>query len=211
MKTFSVEEVANTIHDCWVIVDGKVFDLTKFVSDHPGGKNSSENMMEDKKSVKTVENMDILPGTNIGIGYLYYTESHIVIRKVVREFTNKEVLSFCHEWSEAKVIPRQVVMCAAELGILNAVSSVAKNSRNTQSVKYSLSGSINHKEFDIFHEFIGWFCLGFNEWPWYWIASVLNFGPEELMKKIVPRCLAVDKFIVLTITGSSGGSNVANL
>ena len=40
MKTFTVEEVAqhNKPNDLWIIVDGKVFDLTKFVSEHPGGK-----------------------------------------------------------------------------------------------------------------------------------------------------------------------------
>lgn len=24
--------------DCWVVIDGEVFDVTKFLDDHPGGK-----------------------------------------------------------------------------------------------------------------------------------------------------------------------------
>jgi cytochrome b involved in lipid metabolism len=39
MKTFTAEEVAkhNKAGDCWIIIEGKVFDLSKFLSEHPGG------------------------------------------------------------------------------------------------------------------------------------------------------------------------------
>ncbi|RAO73927.1 uncharacterized protein BHQ10_009939 [Talaromyces amestolkiae] len=40
IKRFSPKEVAehNSLEDIWIIVDGGVYDLTKFLSEHPGGK-----------------------------------------------------------------------------------------------------------------------------------------------------------------------------
>jgi L-lactate dehydrogenase (cytochrome) len=39
----SVEEISkhNTPDDCWIVVDGKVWDITEFAPEHPGGGEST--------------------------------------------------------------------------------------------------------------------------------------------------------------------------
>ncbi|KAI6241911.1 Cytochrome b5 heme-binding domain-containing protein [Aphelenchoides fujianensis] len=40
LKTISLEEVAkhNTTDSCWIALNGKVYDVTKFIEEHPGGE-----------------------------------------------------------------------------------------------------------------------------------------------------------------------------
>lgn len=42
-KTFSLQEISshNTEKDCWVVVDGNIYDVTSFLPEHPGGKKVS--------------------------------------------------------------------------------------------------------------------------------------------------------------------------
>ncbi|KIH59026.1 cytochrome b5-like Heme/Steroid binding domain protein [Ancylostoma duodenale] len=39
LKEFSLAEVEkhNTIGSCWIVLDGKVYDVSKFLDEHPGG------------------------------------------------------------------------------------------------------------------------------------------------------------------------------
>ena len=39
-KEYTLEDVAkhNTENDCWVVLFDKVYDVTKFLAEHPGGK-----------------------------------------------------------------------------------------------------------------------------------------------------------------------------
>jgi len=39
VRIFTKAEVAkhDTVHDCWMIINGKVYDVTPFVDEHPGG------------------------------------------------------------------------------------------------------------------------------------------------------------------------------
>lgn len=39
LKVFTAQEVSqhNKEDDCWLVIDNKVYDVTKYLNDHPGG------------------------------------------------------------------------------------------------------------------------------------------------------------------------------
>lgn len=84
----------------------------------------------------------------------YYNESHIRVRDAVREWVDKEIIPFCHEWSENKEIPKSVLKRAAQVGILAAVSGAGTDPKMAHLLPYGLPGGVTSAEFDIFHEFI---------------------------------------------------------
>jgi cytochrome b involved in lipid metabolism len=49
IKGFIFEEISkhNTENDCWLIIHGKVYDVTNYVSSHPGGKTIIEGCGKD--------------------------------------------------------------------------------------------------------------------------------------------------------------------
>ncbi|ORE10824.1 acyl-CoA dehydrogenase NM domain-like protein [Rhizopus microsporus var. microsporus] len=267
MKTYTKEEVAkhNKVDDLWVIIDGKVFDLTKFVNEHPGGKKVllKKAGKDASKEFKTFHNESIMQriGQPMQIGVLgtdahqspsqqseskdqaditqrfgenipysdptwyqdwnspYYQESHIRLRKVMREWVDKELTPHCHEWSEAKEFPRSVLKRAAEVGFLSALSNGAN--KYPELLPYGFPAGIPASEFDIFHEFI---CVdelaraGSGGLIWYLegglaiaLPPIINFASDEIRNRVVPECLSGDKVISLCITEPSAGSDVANL
>ncbi|KAI8069254.1 putative acyl-CoA dehydrogenase [Gongronella butleri] len=268
MKTFTVEEVAkhSSANDCWIIVADKVFDVTKFLSEHPGGKKVLVKMAgkDATQQFNNFHNDAIMErvGLPMQIGVIgaagdapaaeaaakpaaaeekqgpvaspipygdpafdfnspHYTESHIRLRKEMRAFVEKELMPFCHEWSEAKEVPKSVLKRCGEVGLLNAVSGAGTSPHVASLLPYGLPCGIAPGEFDIFHEFI---CVdelsraGSGGLVWavqgglaIALPPVLHFGSDEMRQRVVPGVLSGDKVISLAITEPSAGSDVANL
>jgi cytochrome b involved in lipid metabolism len=87
MKSYTVEEVQkhNTAQDCWVIIDGKVFDVTKFLTEHPGGKKVllKKGGKDASKEFKTFHNASIMQklGLPMQVGVIGTTEPVKEVKK----------------------------------------------------------------------------------------------------------------------------------
>ncbi|KAI9094554.1 acyl-CoA dehydrogenase/oxidase [Phlyctochytrium arcticum] len=269
MPSFTAEQVSahNTEKDVWIIVHGKVYDVTPFLNEHPGGKkillkvagqDASKQFDQfhnkailDKfgpklykgdvggnavNDVKSQESQEPLVGLEEGeaFGELipfgdpywyqdwyspYYNDSHRRLRAMMRQFVEKEIMPYCHEWDEAKQIPKELFLKAAQAGILAAV--VGAHPYPTEFVERPPVADIKPEEFDSFHEFIvcdelsrcgsGGVLWGLIGGLGIGLPPVMNFGSDYLKKKVVKDCLAGRKNICLAITEPAAGSDVANL
>ncbi|KAI9297254.1 putative acyl-CoA dehydrogenase [Neoconidiobolus thromboides FSU 785] len=260
IKSISLSEIQkhNKEEDCWIIIDNKVFDVTKFLSLHPGGKiillkvagtdaTSQFNAFHSKKVLEKyiselcigqleskVAANQINPslsetafGDLIPFGdpswyqnwnSFYYKESHRKLRKALREFTDKELMPYAHEWSEANSVPKQVLMQAGKLGITAALCG--KNIvRRYQ--KKPIMGIIEPNEFDSFHSMIvvdeisrcgsSGLTAALNGGMAIGLPPVAYFGSKELKNRIIEPCLNGEKFMCLAITEPYAGSDVANI
>jgi alkylation response protein AidB-like acyl-CoA dehydrogenase len=80
----------------------------------------------------------------------YYNETHRTLRKFVREFVDKEIIPFCHEWDEAKAIPKELFVKAAKVGLQGAVVGHV----DPNMLPYGLPAGIDPKDWDNFHSLI---------------------------------------------------------
>ena len=263
-KTFTREEVAehNTKTDAWIIIDGKVYDITKFAILHPGGKGillnvagqdaSKEFDAFHKKSVleKYSEKLCIgeiegeskpgvssllSSGQNQNPKYFgdltpycdpswyqghhshYYNDTHRKFRVACREFVEKNITPFCHEWDETLKFPKDLHSKAFEAGLY-------PGSAGCWPTKYAgtkIAGGMKPEEWDYFHEYIlldelmrcgstsGASILG--EGIGLGLPPLLHFGSELLKDKYVEDVVKGKKIICLAITEPSAGSDVANI
>lgn len=155
-----------------------------------------------------------------GLNSPYYKESHVQLRKWMREFVDKELMPFCHEWDESgEPVPKSVFRRCGEVGILAAVCGPPWQ---TQFISHiAPPGGVKPEEFDAFHEFIvmdelaragsGGVLWGLMGGHTIALPPVIQFGSSYVKDKIVRDCLSGEKVVCLAITEPSGGSDVANL
>jgi hypothetical protein len=80
----------------------------------------------------------------------FYNDSHRTVRKFIRDFVEKEIMPFCHEWDEAKAIPKELFKKVAKAGILAAVVGHVE----PEYLPYGLPAGIEVKDWDLFHSLI---------------------------------------------------------
>lgn len=265
MSAVSLEELAkhNKPEDLWVAIHGRVFDVTKFAGEHPGGKKVLHNVggkdataqfdqfhkpdvlmkygpnmyvgkLSSGAQASTVKKGEPLPDGPNAFGEMvpfgdptwyqdwhspYFNESHRKFRAAVREFVDKEITPNCHEWDEARAVPRDFHKKCAKAGFLPLCIGLPYPKEYVPDV--ALPGGIKPEELDNFHEMILFDELGrCGSGGVTWALSgglsiglppVIHFGSKYLQDKVVRDCLLGEKVICLAITEPSAGSDVANL
>ncbi|KAG0021206.1 hypothetical protein BGZ80_002869 [Entomortierella chlamydospora] len=300
---YTASQVAthNSENDCWVIIHDKVYDVSNFLNDHPGGKkiilkNAGTdatkqfdafhnagvlekygalcigNLGEPPKEAPAAQSAptdddefqfgDMVPfgdpswyehtqiimvSLDLGLdsmintkqtqylnryqqwGSPYYRESHRRLRRVMREFVEKEIMPFVFEWDEARQVPMFLFKKCAEMGILAAVAGNGHlptdyfNVEDTTLFRGGDSAVVPPKEFDPFHGFIifdelsrcasGGVLWGILGGLGIGLPPVIKNGSEELKRRIkwITNGTFADYFTTAVRTGGEGMGGVSLL
>lgn len=270
MQVYTMEEVAKhkTEDDCWVVIEGKVYDVTNFLAEHPGGKKVvvREAGKDATKIFKSLHGPTVLStyGDDLLIGVIgtaeaaqkseaknakqstrafiqsmggfgdlvpygdpqwyrgfpspYYNDSHKRVRAAMREFVEREIAPFCHQWDEAKTFPKDLFAKCYKAGFLGSAAGVPWN---TEFCGDNIVAGVKPEEYDAFHSFIiidelsrcgsGGVLWGLLGGLSIGLPPVLHFGSDFLKKKVAQPCLSGQKVICLAITEPYAGSDVAHL
>ncbi len=134
----------------------------------------------------------------------YFTESHEMVRKSVRDFIKKEVLPFINDWEEAGGFPREMYKKAGDLGILG-IGYPEEYGGVPADVFYRVAVTE-----ELMRSGSGGFCAGLGSLN-IAIPPILSMGNDAQKRRFVPPVLDGDKVAALAITEPGGGSDVAAL
>lgn len=144
----------------------------------------------------------------------YYKQTHCEFREKCRDFVETHVMPYVADWEKEKRLPNHLYKQCYEAGLLPCVVGAAAEPYKYVSVR-------GPKDFDYFHELIfidelgragsGGVLWGLMAGLEIGLPPVLNFGNEDMKRRVAPPCLMGEKYICLAITEPSAGSDVANL
>ncbi|KAK6347306.1 hypothetical protein TWF696_007377 [Orbilia brochopaga] len=147
----------------------------------------------------------------------YYNETHVALRKEIREWITSEIEPYVTEWDEARHVPDTIFKQMGQRGYLAGLLGVKFPVEYTD----RRVASVPAEQWDHFHELILTDELsrtGSGGFVWSQIGGygiglppVIRFAQEPLKQRILPGLLAGEKRICLAITEPDAGSDVANL
>ena len=147
----------------------------------------------------------------------YYSDSHRALQKYMRQFTDDFVTPDAKIKEETGQRPD--VKLIEKCGELNINAMRLGPGKHLHGL--TLPTGLKGENFDYFHELVvtqefsrigaRGYADGFQGGMVIGLPPVLNFGSEELKKRIVPDVLAGKKFISLAISEAFAGSDVAGL
>mmetsp|Transcript_1382 Transcript_1382/g.3442 ORF Transcript_1382/g.3442 Transcript_1382/m.3442 type:complete len:425 (-) Transcript_1382:134-1408(-) len=142
----------------------------------------------------------------------FYTQTHVDWRDRCRKYVEEHVMPNVSEWEVNKKVPADAYVKCYEAGLLPCVVGA-------QSGAYDLVPADAPKDLDYFHELVfidelarcasGGVLWGLIEGLQIGLPPILNFGSEEMKKRVAPACLMGQKIICLNITEPTAGSDVA--
>lgn len=180
-KKFTKEEVGrhSTKDSCWIIIKGKVYDVTKFASLHPGGrrvlsivagKDASKEFevfhrpstlkkyerlcigeIEDHKQV--IEFIPYAEPSYFQHSYSpYYKESHRKFRNALKSYVELNLLPYVFDWEENMEVPQEVRVNLYQAGLLPCV--VGYWPKEYFPNEKILDGVVKPEEWDMFHNLV---------------------------------------------------------
>ncbi len=134
----------------------------------------------------------------------YFSKTHHMVRKAVKEFVDKEVKPFIDEWEEQGEFPVELYKKAADVGILGTgypeeyggtpgdiFYKIATGEELMRSGSAGFTASLGSMDIAI--------------------PPIVRKGTQEQKERFVKPVLAGDKIAALAITEPGGGSDVANI
>jgi acyl-CoA dehydrogenase len=134
---------------------------------------------------------------------IHFTEKHKAFRKRVREFFDKEVVSYIEQWEADKIVPRSVWKKMGEQGFLctylpEKYGGMGGDFLYSVIVAEELARTNHYGLFAFLHSDIV-------------VPYIYAFGSEELKDKYLPGCITGDIITAVAMTEPDAGSDLASL
>ena len=134
----------------------------------------------------------------------YFSKTHEMVRRSVREFINKEVKPYIQEWEEAGGFPREIYEKAGQIGILG-IGYPEEVGGTPGDIFYKIAATE-----EIVRSGSGGFAASLGSLD-IAIPIIIRYGTKEQLERFVKPVIQGKKIAALAVTEPSGGSDVANL